>query len=64
MVGEGLEEDMQSYSVEEIKLVQSKLSKKEKGGRAHVDSSAVILHDTTVVVHRSRINTEPSLPSS
>ena len=56
-VGEWLDEVVRSYSMKEIKLVQSKLAKKEKGGRAHAGSSAVILHDTTVVVHRSRINT-------
>ena len=56
-VGEGLDGLMWLYSMKEIKLVQSRLAKKAKGGRAHAGSSAVILHDTTVVVHRSRINT-------
>ena len=41
---------MRTYSVKEIKLVQSKLAKKEKGGRVHTGSSAAILHDPTVVV--------------
>ena len=56
-VGEGLDGLMWLYSMKEIKLVQSRLAKKAKGGRAHAGSSAVILHNTTVVVHRSRINT-------
>ena len=56
-IGEWLDEVVRSYSAEEMKLVQSKLAKKDKGERPHAGSSAVILHDTTVVVHRSRINT-------
>ena len=59
-VGEGLEEVMRMYSVEEIKLVQSKLTKKEKGGRVHTGLPTAILHEPTVIV-TIRISTGPSV---